>query len=166
MQVSLIFTFIFAIVMIGLIIAFAIGPISNMFGLSAQAQVYKAVKDIEKLTEEIYYQSLGTSRTYTLTIPGGTKICFIDPNNPDRKIYSANEKWKWWDPDPVVINYMIKDPASQYYQSNVWLYYKEGIGEGYKIARLKTSQTNQNFCAIGGKELFLQNKGPYVEISV
>ncbi len=163
MQGSLIFTFIFAIVMIGLIIAFAIGPISDMFGLSAQAQVYRAIKDIEKLTEEIYYQGLDASRTYKLTIPRGTKICFVDPDNPGKQIYTAAERWKWWDPDQIVINYMITDPASQYYQSNVWYYYEEGIGEGYKIARLRPEQ---NFCAIGGKELFLQNRGVWVQISI
>jgi len=170
-SVGMIFTLIIALIMIGAILVFGLPQISAIFGLGGQAQLQKAVKDLEYIVEEVYNLAEYSSRTFKLNIPSGAKICFVDPDNPGPTFYVETKKWMWWNPDRLVIEHMINNPNSPYYRSTVWIYSKEGeIGEGYNIPALRPAciypDQPCNFCVTRGKELYLENRGLTVEVSL
>lgn len=170
-SVGMIFTLIVALIMIGAILAFGLPQIATMLGLGGQAQLQKAVKDLEYIVDEVYNLAEYSSRTFKLNIPAGSRLCFIDPDRPDPTFYTETKRWMWWNPERLVTDYMIKNPNSPYYGSTLWIYSKEGeIGEGYNIPALRPACTYPdqpcNFCAVGGKELYLENRGLTVEVSL
>ena len=177
-SVGMIFTLIIALIMIGAIFAFGLPQISSIFGLGGQAQLQKAVKDLEYTVGEVYNLASYSSRTFKVSIPSGTRLCFIDPVDPGARVYSTQNKWMWWDPDQFVIDQMINNPNSPYYQSSLWIYSSdEEIGEGYDIPALRPAECNPpgisqqqrqpcSFCVVGGEELYLENKGLWVEASL
>ena len=62
-SVGMIFTLIIALIMIGAIFAFGLPQISSIFGLGGQAQLQKAVKDLEYTVGEVYNLASYSSRT-------------------------------------------------------------------------------------------------------
>jgi len=168
-NVGMVFVIIFTVITMVFLFAFGMQRVGSIFDIGSTAKVQRAVDDLEKTVNEVYEMAEGSSKTVQLQIPKTTKICFIDPKNPEKRIYSSSD-WKNWDPETMVINSMIKNPNDPNYLSNVWIYYKkESTGEGYKIRHLyprPEGGSNGNFCAIDGATLYLENKGTYVEISV
>ena len=173
------FAIIFTIIIIGFLFAFAFPQIASIIGLGGQAQINKAVQDLDTVVEEVYHLAEGSSRVFSLSMPSTAKLCFIDLDNPETCAYA--ETWKSWCPgNPacaygrtenfIVINQTILNPNSPQYLSNVWIYSsEEGIGEGYEIPALKPACKRTDccsFCVRGGERLYLENRGLYVEVDI
>jgi len=169
-NVGMVFVIIFTIITIAFLLTFGIERIGSIFDIGSRAKVQKAVDDLKKTVNEVYEMAEGSSREYQLHIPKSSKVCFINPENPEKKLYYGSLSWKSWNPKSIVISSMIKNPNDPYYFSNIWIYYDaDSIGEGYKIKHLyprPEGDGNGNFCAVSGVTLYIENKGTYVEISV
>jgi hypothetical protein len=160
-NVGMVFAMIFVLIIIGFILAVGLDQILVLFDVGGQAQMTKAVKDLEKITEEVYLYSEGSSKTYMLSIPSSSRLCFVNKEDPGPQTYTEPERT--WFPDKMVLEQFLKNPESQYYGSNIWMY-KQGdeFGEGYEISHLSPAKS---FCTRGGTKLFLVNKGYSVDIS-
>ena len=159
-SVGMVFAFLIAIILIGSILAFGLGPLSNLFQFGSQAQLYNEVKKIEQEAEWLFDQSWGSQQEYQIAVPSGSKLCFVNPDFPNASSWGATS-WKNWPPEDIMIN-LTRDPYSEYYRSNVWIWRGTGKWEGYKTPNLKP---DKNFCVEGSRTLWLINKGEYVEIS-
>lgn len=157
----MVFAIIFAIIVIGFIFALGFKQIEGFFCLGSNAQTSKAVKDIEAVVDEVFVLAQGSSKTYPLSLPSDTKICFVEKDNPGPN--PDRDPEMTWDPDPLIIEEFLQNPRSPHYRSNLWIYFcGQPLGEGYKMAYLSPSKS---FCAVGGHKLFIENKGASVDIS-
>jgi hypothetical protein len=181
MQVGTIFALVTAIIVIGMILVFGADQISNLVGLSGQAQLQKSVLDIEGLNEEVFNMARGSSRTHIVNLPTGTRLCFIDVSDPGRAQTTTNID-DWWCPgnptcisgkdNDLIVDYMILNEQSQLYKSNMWIYDNlQEMGTGYRIPYMAPAcpigvTDRCSFCISTGTEIFLQNAGPVVEVSL
>ncbi len=157
----MVFAMIFTIIMIGAILALGMGQIQDFFCFGSNAQTNKAINDVESLAEEVFLLSKGSSKTYELPIPADTKLCFLNPESPE-KVVPYTDTSMTWNPDRIVQE-LLTDPLSPYRGSNLWIRYcGSTAGEGYTIEYLRPSKS---FCAVQGVTLFFENSGPSVDIS-
>jgi len=154
MNVSMIFGIIFTIIVIALLLVFGSSQIRDLFCLSNDAIVVKAIKDLGTRVEELYLQAEGSSETFTLNIPDAYKICFINTDNPSFNSLGI---------DPVH-KITIQSPDNKF---NIWSFQCSGKYDsgqrGYRIKNLIIPDDNQ-FCVKSGAKLYLENKGDYVSI--
>lgn len=156
------FAIIFAIIIVGIIVAVGFTQIQQFFCFGSVAQTDKAVKDIESLADEVFVLSEGSSKTYLLALPSDSKLCFINRTHPDVTPYL--DPGKTWNPDPLVISQMLRNPSSPSYQAPLWIYRcGDSFGQGYKMRYLSPSRS---FCSRHGDQLVLENKGRTVDISI
>jgi len=155
MNVGLVFGIIFTIILIGFLFSVGIDQIISIFGVTGQAQIQGTVKNIERLVEELYHLSEGSSNTYTISIPAGSKICFLKPDDP------TPNPARGWNPEPFIYTHLIADNQSQYFGSNLWIYFNPKRQEGYKIPYLEPIY---NFCVTSGQELYFENRGVFVSV--
>ena len=150
MNTGMVFGMIFAAIVIGLLLIFGAEQIINIFCLSSNAQVNKAVKDLENEVENVFVLAEGSAMPFTVAVPRNAMICFINHSNP-----AAMNNWR---PEPDKFN-IISNKIRQY-RYNLWIYYGCGTNDdGYKIRYL---QVSENFCVGAGTELYLENKGYHV----
>ncbi len=157
MNVDMVFAIIFTIILVGFLFSLGMDQIIAIFGVSGQAQVQSAVKNIEKISEELYHLAEGSSNTYALSIPSGRRICFLKSADP-----SPNPS-RGWNPEKHIYDNLIMDSSSQYFGSNIWIYFTQTKQEGYKIPNLEPVY---NFCAPSGTTLYFENKGVFVSIEM
>lgn len=157
----MVFAIVFTLIIIGMIFALGFTQIQDFFCLGANAQATKAVTDLESLVEEVYVLAEGSGKNYPLALPSGVKVCFVNEQNPDPRPWP--DPGRTWNPDRLILEEFLKNPASPSYRSNTWIYFcGKPLGEGYKIPSLSPSES---FCAQGGDKLFLENKGTFVDVS-
>lgn len=155
------FAIVFTLFVIGFLLVIGFNQIQDFFCVGSTAQTFKAVQDVEDLTEEVYILSKGSGKTYPLNLPGGSKLCFLNTTDPRPHPYTNPERT--WNPDPVILRNILQNPNSPQYGSNLWIYScGNSLGEGAKLAHVSPSKS---FCASGGDVLFLENKGRSVDIS-
>lgn len=157
MDVSMIFGIIFTIIVMAMILIFGGEQIMNMAGLGAQAQVAKAMDNLQKKVDSFYRLAEGSGGEFSLSFPQTYKVCFFNSSNPARKLYS--DRTMTWDPDSTV-KYMIN--ASHF---NTWYFggTDTASGQGKRIPYLDMP-TDKNFCAAGGSKVYIKNIGGGVEI--
>ena len=155
MDAGQVFGLIFTLILVAFLLVFGFNQIRDFFCLGSDAQVFKQVKDLEVVVEDLYTKTEGSSVPVDMRIPSDGSICFLNIDD-----YSRNFAYGW-DPSPYIISEILNNPRHQDYQSNLWVK-KCGGEEAYKIANLKSSV---NFCTAKGDEIFLENKGFYVEVS-
>ena len=156
MQVGMIFALVFAVIMIGLIFVFALPMIGDLMNVGGQAQINKMIKDIETKIDNLYWNAgYGSSEVLKISLPADTRICFINPDDLSNAIYK--EKWRIWSQDEA-IKVMIRNE-----EYNLWYYYGEDQN-GYKVNHLLVS--GKNFCTISGTEIYLENTGKQVSVSL
>jgi len=155
MDVGLVFGIIFAIILIGAVFVYGFDLIKGFFCTGSDAQTLKAVKDLEVSVKDLYALSEGSTLPFKLHLPGDAKICFINPDDLSPNIP------KGWNPDSTLME-LLNTSGTSFYRSNLWI---EKCSEkiGYKIPHLLPAY---NFCATQGDELFLENKGYWVEVSL
>lgn len=162
MQVGMVFAMIITIVIIGLVLVFGFQQIQSFFCLGSIAQTNKMVADVEALTEELFVLSKGSAKTYRVSLPADGTVCFINETHPGPHPYEDTRLT--WNPDRLILEQFLQNPDSASYGSNVWIHRcGDALGQGHSIDFLSPSKS---FCAPSGEELFLENKGSSVDISV
>lgn len=156
MNAGMVFALIFTVIVIGLVLVFGLGQMGSLFCMSSDAQVGKSMTDLETVASEVYNLAEGSSRVFRISLPGDSKLCFVDPEGTGIQLYTAADSWKNWVPDPVYES-IIQEKGY-----NIW--YEMCSGKGGKT--LSYVKVPKNFCVIGGKSIYLENKGLWVEISV
>lgn len=117
--------------------------------MGSQAQVQKVIKNLEKEIEDLYYMARDSSTYYTLNLPEGYKVCFVNVSEPEKIRYYPNPA-NTWNPGFTTV-YSINQ--NKY---NLW-YYKgknDEKGRGYKIPYLSVPKS---FCATRNTKLYLVN---------
>jgi len=156
------FAIIFTVIIIGFVIAVGIGQIQDFFCIGSDAQTNTAVKNVEVLVDEMFILAKGSAKTYKLSLPSESRICFVNITNPDPHPYQ--DVSKTWNPDKIIIDEILKNPNSPQFGSNLWIYRCDSkVGEGYKMKYLTPSKS---FCAVGNDEILIENKGSFVDISI
>jgi hypothetical protein len=159
-QPGMLFAMIFTIIIIGFIFAVGFSQIQDFFCLGSNVQTRKAVKDIESIVDEVFVLAAGSAKTYSLSLPSGAKICFVNKDYPGPQ--PNPDPATNWNPDRLVLENFLENPNSPQYGSNLWIYFcGNPLGEGYKMKYLSPSKS---FCAVSGHKLFLENKGSFVNI--
>lgn len=157
MDVSMVFGIIFTIIVMGALLVFGWDQIANLLGFGGEAQVLKTIDSLQKGVEYFYRMAEGSGVEFRLDFPKDYRLCFFNSSNPADSFYP--EKSMTWDPDSTT-RYLIN--ASGY---NVWYYRGEDDagGQGKRIPYLDTP-TEKNFCATGGKMVYIVNRGYSVEV--
>lgn len=156
---GLVFGVIIAIIVIIFLLVFGMPQIMNVFSLGGQSRAIQIVNNIERVAGDTWSLAVGSTRLLEVNIPSGTRICFVNSENPASQIYDTSLQWKWWTPDTQVIQQMLSNPNSEYYQSNIWVYWSEQdtIGEGKQISHLMPKD-GLSFCVTGVRELFFERQ--------
>ena len=159
MQVGMVFALIFAIIMIGFIFIFGLPQIGSLISIGTQAQVNKMIKDIDSKVDDLYWNAnYGSSEIIQITLPSDVRFCFIDPTSIETlKNEYYTQEWRTWRQDDAIKVMIVNEGY------NLW-YYKDDEQNGYKVNRLKPD--GRNFCVMSGMELYMENKGSYVGISL
>ena len=157
MDVSLIFGIIFTLIVIGLLLVFGGEQIANILGFGGHAQVLKTIANLKNKVDDVYRLGEGSSEQFTLSFSKDFRLCFFNSSNPADRFYS--DKSMTWDPDSTT-KYLIN--ASHY---NAWYYAgsNSASGEG-KIIPYLEMPTENNFCATGGKKVYIVKKWDWVEV--
>ena len=149
MNVGMVLGIVFALFIMAFVLVFGTNVVTNIFSMGSQAQVQKAIKNLEKETEDLYYMARGSDTFYKMNIPESYRVCFVNVSDPSKQLYPnpANT----WNPGFATL-YVINQ--SKY---NVWYYTRNNEkGEGYKIPHLSVPRS---FCATRNTKLYLVNEG-------
>lgn len=157
MNVGLVFGIIFTVIVMGLLLVFGTGIISDMLGLGSQAQVQKSIKDIENQVKNLVTLSRGSTLPYKVAIPQNTKICFVNSTDPSHRYYAKNSRN--WDPEKWEQDSILSNGY------NIWYYLGTPAGYSYSISKLYVYQGN-SFCVTTNDNLFFSNKGGVVEVQI
>ena len=164
---SLVFTIIFALIIMGFMFAFGFRMVGDWLEVQDQAALQKELGLVKSLAAKIYQYSENTGMEHVLSLPGDAKICFIDPEKPATRV--RKPEWKSWEIDNAEAE-RILDQKSDYYRLNLFAVYKDAEAQRLRIDYLRPKPLSKsdpgNFCATAGKKLYLQNKGDRVEVSV
>ena len=151
MNVGLVFGIIFALFLITMVLVFGTGVITDVFSFGSEAQVQKAIKNLEREVEELYYMARDSSINYRMNIPGSYRVCFVNLSFPEKKKYYPNPE-NTWNPGYTTV-YRIDSKGY-----NIW-YYKgkdDEKGNGYRVPYLSVPES---FCATKNTKLYLVNHG-------
>ena len=114
MDVGLVFGIIFAVIVIGALFVYGFDLIGGFFCTGNDAQTLKAVKNLETSVKDIYTLSEGSTTPFKLYLPGDSRICFINPDDPNPN------RARGWDPDSTLIE-LLTTPRTSFYKSNLWI---------------------------------------------
>lgn len=169
MNVGIVFTLIFAIIVVTLLLIFGYGSIINLAGFGQRANVLDSIEKIDSEAQKVYSYSRGSTRELLLSVSADSKICFINPQDPQKRTWKEN--WKSWDPPAGVIN-TINRQGSEFFGSNLWLITPDSqIGKGQVILKgslipkPESSGDSGNFCISGSRKIFFENAGQIVYVS-
>ncbi len=171
MNIQLVFTLIFAALVLFFIIFFGADLLGPFFCFGQEAKFAKNVEDLVSLSEEVYQLAEGSTRLYRVSISANDRICFVNPSKPYPRDWPKDERD--WKPDSIVYEKMITESGDQYYGSNIWVYNGckgDKIGKGISASHLAPKAhfggDSGNFCSTGGDTLFFEHKGTGVEVSI
>ncbi|MFH1978236.1 MAG: hypothetical protein ABIJ92_02840 [Candidatus Aenigmatarchaeota archaeon] len=148
MDTSMVFALIFAVIVIALFLVVGLGQITNLTCLGSNAQIIKAITDIEILVDDTVLQAEDSSNVFQLRIPSDSEFCFINPIALDDPAFAG----PGWDPatlDPVH-RALIEDPQNRY---NIWYKKCPNAYDGYMISDLSQ---RMNFCT-KSRKLYIEN---------
>ncbi|MBU0898801.1 MAG: hypothetical protein KJ613_03220 [Nanoarchaeota archaeon] len=149
MNVGMVFGIIFAIIVMGFVIAFGLPMIMDAGCAQEQIKISSTLNDFEQKVNEVYSFSRGSVLPYSLSF-SGSKICFVDYENPGASSST------WAAPDSAVQG-LIRG-------QNYTIWYSHCKGEsGKEIEHLNVVD---NFCFLGSGRVYLENMGTYVGISI
>lgn len=156
MDISVVFVFIFVIIVVGFLLTGGINLVLKFFGLGEDIQIDRqanqfelAVYSKEKKTG-IFWTATGSADSFNFFVPGNVeRVCFFNPADP------KNNPAKGWI-DEYDYQELIK--ASGY--SLVYFRRDKGF-KGIPVEKLKPAE---NFCITSTTNLLLTNKGSYVDV--
>jgi hypothetical protein len=147
MSVGMIFGIIFAIVVIVMLLAFGSGVISDIFCMGSDAQLHKTINDLQNVVDQIYALPSGSGDFFTISLPGGSKLCFVNSTDPKTVIYP--DQLKNWRPDKVYQRIIMDE------EYNIW--YQQCSGQSGGNINHMYIDPDSNFCASPGMSIYLQN---------
>ncbi len=153
MNVGMVFSMILAIIVIVMVLTLGSEQIANIFSLNNAAITQRAVNDLKAKVLEAYDLTEGSTIKLELAIPGNTRLCFVDPENPEDNI-DPDQKRRW-KPDSLVKNIITENGYNLWIESP-----SEKNGD-----RVEYLRTGENFCAGTGTALYLTNSGLTVSIT-
>jgi hypothetical protein len=155
MNVAQVFGIIFAIIVIAFVLVFGTGAIGNIFCVGNVATMDNSVQQLKTTLGNVYLLAEGSTDIYAIKVPQGSKVCFVNPESPDINPLGG------WLPPVETRNITLNNMRRGGY--NVWIDYNCGTQSPYyKINYMKPKQ---NFCLTGNANLYLENKGLWVEVS-
>ena len=151
----MVFGVIFTLILISALVIFASIILNDMYQAQIYAQIEEAKDDLGTVVSYFFYNTgTGSTDDYTLSIPSGSKFCFVNVTDPSPQIS------KGWNPSDIVPGYITEN------EWNLWIYYPDGDQDGASISHLTVSDDFGNFCAENGAKLQLLNAGTIVEVSI
>ena len=155
----MVFALIFAIIFMGFLFVFGGDMLALFFPIGEHTQIKKMIIDLEKKVDQLHWNTgLGSSDIMTISLPGNTKFCFIDPL--DLSASSFIVEWKRWSVDQTS-EIIIQDEQNMY---NIWYFYRNEQN-GYKINHLIRGGS-KNFCTRNGVKIYLENKRDGVSVEL
>jgi len=148
------FAIIFTIIVIAFLLVFGYQQITQWLCFQEQAQALKTLRGIEDTAERNYEKGEDSTDRYKVSLPEDSSICFVDPQRPEKKIYSGNKAAQSWNPENLdAAKVMIRN---QGFNMIYTVGCQAGL-QGYKIDILFPS--SGNFCARNGMWIIFTNKG-------
>ncbi len=152
MNVGLIFGIIFAAIVIGFLLMFGMGSVTDLFNISGNAQLGQQVVNLQSKVESTFNLAYGSVQEFKFVLPPGVKkICFVDPDNPFSNPDGS------WESNKFLDTYISR------YSYNLLVFKGDDLPEGYVIKKLKP---NQNFCMTKTRKITLKNLGSVVEVTL
>ena len=158
MDVSIVFTFIFVIIVVGFLLTGGVSLVLKFFGLGEDisldkqaAQFVLAVYSKEKKTG-IFWTTTGSTDSFQFAVPDAVeKVCFFDQADP------KDNPAKGW-----VDEYDYKELIKSNKYSVVYFRRDKGV-KGFTVEKMKPEE---NFCITSTTNLLLTNKGSYVDVKM
>lgn len=157
MNIGMVFGFIFAIIVIGFLLASGGNLINKIFGLQGDVQIAKQMADIQSAVytdsgSGIFWSLKGSVDTINVKVGGGAeKICFFNPAKP-----SKNPSGNWLPEKSLEGQIQSKNYTAGIFEAG-------GNFNGYKIDKLLPSS---NFCIDSASRLTITNTGKNVDIKL
>ncbi len=156
MDISLVFVFIFVIIVVGFLLTGGITLIMRFFGLGEEVQLDRQAKEFELAVYSkekktgIFWSTTGSKETFNFFLGYNVeRACFLDPEDP------RDNPAKGW-----IDEYDYQDLIKANKYSLIYLRRDKGI-KGVAIEKMKPEA---NFCITSTYNLLLTNKGGYVEV--
>ncbi len=148
----MVFGFVFAIIVIGFLLAGGLPMIQGILSAGEAATHNKNIEEFKKAVEGVYFTTTGSTDVFTAKVTGGIeRICFLNPQNPQN-----NPRGDWF--AEQVVQDLIQNKSYSLFVIN-----QDGSGKGEVIERLSP---DENFCIKTDRELLLVNKGRSVHAEV
>ncbi len=154
MGVGMVFGIIFAVLVISMLFVFGSDAIMGIFCMGSDAQVQKAIQNMQTFVDDLYVLPSGSGDYFTIGIPKDYKLCFVNSTDPKAVIYPDPQKS--WNPDRVYQRIITEEGY------NVW--YSHCRGESGTMIEHLFINPDRNFCAKPGSRIYLQNVGRWVTI--
>lgn len=156
MDISIVFVFIFVIIVVGFLLTGGVNLILRFFSLGESVQLERqaeefelAVYSSEKKTG-IFWTTTGSTDAFNFFVGDNIeRACFLDPADPE-----DNPAKGWID------EYDYKELIKGSGYSLAYITKNSGL-KGFAVEKLKPEQ---NFCITSTANLLLTNKGSYVDV--
>ena len=156
MDISIVFMFIFVIIVVGFLLTGGVNLVMKFFGVGADVQLEKQTREFELTAYSkekrtgLFWTTTGSTENFNFFVGDDVeKACFFDPANPE-----DNPSGNWVDE----YGYIDVIKAGKYSLA----YFRKDKGlKGYALEKLKPEE---NFCISTTTNLLLTNKGSYVEV--
>ena len=156
MDISIVFVFIFVIIVVGFLLTGGINLILRFFNLGENIQLERQAQEFElsvyskEKKSGIFWTTTGSSETFNFFVGDNMeRVCFLDPKQPE-----DNPAKGWID------EYDYKELIKSNGYSLVYILKGTGI-KGFVVEKLKP---DENFCITSTTNLLLTNKGSYVSL--
>lgn len=156
MDISLVFTFIFVIIVIGFLLGGGVNLIMKFFGAGEEVQLEKQAGEFEMSVYSkekktgIFWTTTDSTENFNFAIGDNVQnVCFFNTADP-----RDNPSKGWID------EYEYKDLIKANNYSLVYFRRDKGL-KGFIIEKLKP---DENFCITSTTNLLLTNKGSYVDV--
>jgi len=156
MDISVVFVFIFVIIVVGFLLGGGVNLILKFFGAGEDVKIENQAKEFEysvyskEKNTGIFWTTTGSTETFDFaTSDNVEKVCFFDQRDP------KDNPAKGWI-DEYDYNELIKT------NNYTLVYFRKDKGiKGFYVEKLKPEE---NFCISTTTSLLLTNKGSYVDV--
>lgn len=160
------FYYIFAIIVIGLILIFGFKYAGKLFKVGCEVEVVDFVNDIKKEINELKTLSYGSSRECFVTKSSGENKCeFILPNDVEGICFIDTTKGQFED----ILFKDVKELVSNLGESanrNLFLSVRKGGNCEADPVMIKNLKIDKPVCLKSGKSFIMENTGNTVEIKM
>ncbi|HLC56908.1 MAG TPA: hypothetical protein VJJ23_06735 [Candidatus Nanoarchaeia archaeon] len=155
-QNQLIFIYIFAIVVIGLIVIFGYRAIKNFKDLGDEGQIVLFIDGIKNKVNDVYSLDKGSSiKLDDIILPSKVReICFVDVDMPLNDII-----------DDELIDQVVRDSLDSGSQNNLFFVPQRGQSLSKVRFFVEHIKPIENPLCVTDMRITLENKGDYVSVS-